>query len=118
MPILEADKGRTVMVIKRSLRPGFAGVENELFYLENTMMVFGDAKAVAGLGGRAPEARHRGLKLGGPCRGLRWRRCHTLDRADAFRQTRVGEGANQGIARSPAIYRGFQLAFGPRGRFS
>ena len=45
MPILNADKARTVMVCKRSLNPGFAGEDNELFYLKNTMMVFGDAKA-------------------------------------------------------------------------
>jgi NAD(P) transhydrogenase subunit beta len=45
MPILEADKARTVLVLKRSLRPGFAGEDNELFYHPKTMMVFGDAKA-------------------------------------------------------------------------
>ena len=45
MPILNADKARTAMVCKRSLNPGFAGEDNELFYLKNTMMVFGDAKA-------------------------------------------------------------------------
>ncbi len=44
MPILNVDKARTVMVFKRSLNPGFAGIDNELFYLENTMMIFGDAK--------------------------------------------------------------------------
>jgi NAD(P) transhydrogenase subunit beta len=46
MPILDVDKARTVMVIKRSLKPGFAGIENELYYMENTHMLFGDAKAV------------------------------------------------------------------------
>jgi proton-translocating NAD(P)+ transhydrogenase subunit beta len=46
MPILDADKARSVIVIKRSMRPGFAGVENELFYLDKTLMVFGDARAV------------------------------------------------------------------------
>ncbi len=46
MPILNVDQARTVMVIKRSLKPGFAGIENELYYQENTLMLFGDAKAV------------------------------------------------------------------------
>lgn len=45
MPILNVDKARTVMVLKRSLRPGFAGEDNDLFYDKKTMMVFGDAKA-------------------------------------------------------------------------
>jgi NAD(P) transhydrogenase subunit beta len=44
MPILNADKARTVIVLKRSLKPGFAGEDNELFYNPKTMMVFGDAK--------------------------------------------------------------------------
>ncbi|MDP9122223.1 MAG: NAD(P)(+) transhydrogenase (Re/Si-specific) subunit beta, partial [Acidobacteriota bacterium] len=45
MPILDVDKARTVMVIKRSLNPGFAGIDNELYYMDKTMMLFGDAKA-------------------------------------------------------------------------
>jgi NAD(P) transhydrogenase subunit beta len=50
MPILDVDKAQTVVVIKRSMRPGFAGVENELYYEDRTSMVFGDAKqVVAGL---------------------------------------------------------------------
>ena len=44
MPILNVDKARTCVVLKRSLSPGFAGIDNELFYNDNTMMVFGDAK--------------------------------------------------------------------------
>jgi len=46
MPILEVDKAATVFVVKRSMRAGFAGIENELFFHEKTSMVFGDAKAV------------------------------------------------------------------------
>ncbi len=44
MPILDVDKARTVIVMKRSLSPGFAGIDNELFYMDNTMMYFGDAR--------------------------------------------------------------------------
>jgi len=46
MPILEVNKAQVVMVIKRSMRPGFAGIENELFHDPKTLMVFGDAKEV------------------------------------------------------------------------
>jgi H+-translocating NAD(P) transhydrogenase subunit beta len=46
MPILNVDQAQTVMVIKRSMNPGFAGIENELYYNEKTMMLFGDAKGV------------------------------------------------------------------------
>ena len=45
MPILNADKAQRVIVMKRSMNPGFAGIENELFYNEKTSMLFGDAKA-------------------------------------------------------------------------
>jgi NAD(P) transhydrogenase subunit beta len=44
MPIFDVDRARTVMVCKRSLNPGFAGIENPLFFNENTVMLFGDAK--------------------------------------------------------------------------
>jgi NAD(P) transhydrogenase subunit beta len=47
MPIIEVSEARQVIVIKRSLSPGFAGIDNDLFYLENTSMVFADAKAAA-----------------------------------------------------------------------
>jgi len=46
MPILDVDKAKSIVFIKRSFGPGFAGVENDLFYLPNTMMVLGDAKNV------------------------------------------------------------------------
>jgi NAD(P) transhydrogenase subunit beta len=48
MPIIDADKAQTVLAIKRSMNPGFAGIENELYYAPNTLMLFGDAKAVIG----------------------------------------------------------------------
>jgi NAD(P) transhydrogenase subunit beta len=48
MPIIDADRAKTVMAIKRSMNPGFAGIENELYFADNTLMLFGDAKAVVG----------------------------------------------------------------------
>jgi NAD(P) transhydrogenase subunit beta len=44
MPILDVDKARTVVVIKRSLSPGFAGIPNPLFAADNSLMLFGDGK--------------------------------------------------------------------------
>jgi NAD(P) transhydrogenase subunit beta len=44
MPIINVDKAQSVIVLKRSMNPGFAGIENELFYNDNTRMLFGDAK--------------------------------------------------------------------------
>jgi NAD(P) transhydrogenase subunit beta len=48
MPILDVDKAHTVMVIKRSMNPGFAGIDNELYYMDKTLMLFGDAKGFVG----------------------------------------------------------------------
>jgi NAD(P) transhydrogenase subunit beta len=45
MPILDVDRAKNIIVLKRSMNPGFAGIENELFYNERTSMLFGDAKA-------------------------------------------------------------------------
>jgi NAD(P) transhydrogenase subunit beta len=50
MPIMNVDESETVVVIKRSLSPGYSGVPNDLFYADNTKMLFSDAKeAVAGI---------------------------------------------------------------------
>jgi NAD(P) transhydrogenase subunit beta len=57
MPILEVDKAQHVVVLKRSMNPGFAGIENELYYEEQTTMLFGDAKdSVAKLVGEVKNA--------------------------------------------------------------
>ncbi len=45
MPVLDVERSHTVMVIKRSMNPGFAGIDNPLYYMDQTLMLFGDAKA-------------------------------------------------------------------------
>ena len=48
MPILKVDEAASIIVLKRSMKSGFAGVENELFYNPKTAMLFGDAKDTVG----------------------------------------------------------------------
>jgi NAD(P) transhydrogenase subunit beta len=48
MPIIDADRAKFVIANKRSMNPGFAGIDNELYYADNTLMIFGDARAVLG----------------------------------------------------------------------
>jgi NAD(P) transhydrogenase subunit beta len=48
MPIIDADKARTIFAIKRSKNPGFAGIDNQLYFSDRTWMLFGDAKNVVG----------------------------------------------------------------------
>jgi NAD(P) transhydrogenase subunit beta len=67
MPILDVDKAHTVMVIKRSMNPGFAGIDNELYYMDKTLMLFGDAKAFVNRWTRSPASgiRRPGRRAGG-----------------------------------------------------
>jgi NAD(P) transhydrogenase subunit beta len=46
MPIIDADKAKLCLAIKRTMNPGFAGIDNDLYYRDHTYMLFGDAKAV------------------------------------------------------------------------
>ena len=59
MPIIDADKARTVLANKRSMNPGFAGIENELYFAPNTLMLFGDSKVGDGRTRQAAERRGR-----------------------------------------------------------
>ena len=66
MPILDAYKARTVMVIKRSMGVGFAGIDNDLYYRPNTLMLFGDAKAFTTSLGKRISRHLAGLILARP----------------------------------------------------
>ena len=46
MPVLDVEKCKSVLFVKRSLSPGYAGIDNDLFYKENTLMLFSDAKSM------------------------------------------------------------------------
>ena len=73
MPIIEVGEAQQVIVIKRSLSPGFAGIDNDLFYMEKTAMVFDDAKAAAqeiAVGSDAAVAVGPGRPLAGAGDGL------------------------------------------------
>lgn len=48
MPILDVDRARTVMVIKRGMSHGFAGIDNPLYHMDRTLMLFGDARSFVG----------------------------------------------------------------------
>jgi NAD(P) transhydrogenase subunit beta len=61
MPIIDADKARMCLAIKRSMNPGFAGIDNELYTAENTLMLFGDAKAMLGEVAKALSGEGGGL---------------------------------------------------------
>jgi NAD(P) transhydrogenase subunit beta len=60
MPIIDVDKAQTVMVIKRGMSPGFAGIDNPLYYVDKTLMLFGDAKAFVSDIVRELAGTHRG----------------------------------------------------------
>jgi H+-translocating NAD(P) transhydrogenase subunit beta len=60
MPVLDVDKARTVMVIKRSMSPGFAGIDNPLYYMDRTLMLFGDAKGFVNNLVKELSANHHG----------------------------------------------------------
>ena len=87
MPILNVDQAKSVIVLKRGMGAGFAGIENELFYCRQTSMLFGDAKAsLTGLIGEIKTSSASG-----------WRVTHEVSRPDLQRQPDVGRDAGAGV---------------------
>ena len=66
MPIIDADKAKTVIAIKRSMNPGFAGIDNELYFPDHTLMAFGDAGGAPGAPDGAGGPRRRAPRAGPP----------------------------------------------------
>ena len=98
MPILEVDRAEHVVVLKRSMATGFAGIDNELFYNPKTMMLFGDAK------GSVEQARAGGRRAVAPAR----RASRRLQREEWIRfapsSTRCSTAPSSSMTRACVLY--------------